>query len=463
MPDTELYFATATELGKLMRRKKVSSLELTKLFLDRLESEGPKYNALAELTRSLALAQARKADKALATGEGVTPLTGIPYGAKDLLATRNIPTRWGAPPYKDQVFDYDATAIIKLREAGAVLIGKLAMVEIAGGGGYMYPSASLHGPGLNPWNLNHWAGGSSSGSGSTVAAGLVPFALGSETWGSIVTPAAYCGITGLRPTWGLVSKYGAMELAWSMDKIGPMARSAEDCGWVLQALAGFDMKDITTTDQDFRFKPRPARTDLHLGVLPLDYSEHPETEQAFEDALKVLRKAGIKLTRTKLPDHKYEEFSRTLLNGEMAAAHKAFIESGKVDELVDKPQAEGLKASLLLSAADYVQAQQKQIPATMDLLEMFDKFDALVAPTLLIEAVTLDTNLRGAFNKRGGYSVLGASSGVPCLTVPMGFGPKGLPLGLSFTGDLYGEQMILDLGMLYQRETDWHTQRPPAA
>lgn len=463
MPDTELTFATATELGKLLHRKKISSLELTKFFLDRLESEGPKYNALAELTRDLALAQARKADRALAKGEGLSPITGVPYGAKDLLATKNIPTRWGAPPYRDQVFDYDATTITKMREAGAVLIGKLAMVEIAGGGGYMYPSASLHGPGLNPWNTNHWAGGSSSGSGSSVAAGLVPFALGSETWGSIVTPSAYCGITGLRPTWGLVSRYGAMELAWSMDKVGPMARSAEDCGWVLQAIAGFDEKDYTTTDQAFKFKPRSARTDFHLGVLPLDYGEHPEIEKVFEDALRVLRKAGIKLTRTQLPDHKYEEFTRTLLNGEMAGAHKEFIQSGRVDQLVDKPQAEGLKASLTLSAADYVQAQQQQIPATMDLLAMFHKFDALVAPTLLIEAVTLDTNLRSAFNKRGGYSVLGASSGVPCLTVPMGFGPHGLPLGLSFTGDLYGEQTILDLGMLFQRETDWHTQHPPAA
>jgi len=335
MPDSSLVFASVTELSKLLRKRKVSSVELTRLFLKRLESLGPTYNALAELTPELALTQARKADRALSKGTASSPLTGIPYGAKDLLATNGIPTRWGAPPYKDQVLDYDATVITKMREAGAVLAAKLAMVELAGGGGYAHASASLHGPGLNPWNLKHWAGGSSSGSGSAVAAGLVPFALGSETWGSIVTPSAYCGITGLRPTWGYVSRYGAMELAWSMDKVGPMAHSAEDCGWVLQAIAGFDMNDDTTIEDGFKFKPRLSRRDFQLGVLPLDYSQNPETEKAFEEAVRVLRRAGMKLTRTELPEKDYEVFTRTLLNGEMAAAHKALIESGRVDELVD--------------------------------------------------------------------------------------------------------------------------------
>jgi aspartyl-tRNA(Asn)/glutamyl-tRNA(Gln) amidotransferase subunit A len=460
MSDPSLVFATATELSKLLRKKKVSSVELTRLFVERLQKLGPNYNALAELTPELALAQARKADRALSQGKATSALTGIPYGAKDLLATKGIPTRWGAPPYKDQVLDHDATVIRRMREAGAVLAGKLAMVELAGGGGYAYASASLHGPGLNPWNLKHWAGGSSSGSGSAVAAGLVPFALGSETWGSIVTPSAYCGITGLRPTWGLVSRYGAMELAWSMDKVGPMARSAEDCGWVLQAIAGFDTKDDTTIKDGFTFKPRVSRRDFHLGVLSLDYSEHPETERVFAEAVRVLRKAGMKLTRTELPNHDYEVFTRTLLNGEMAAAHKELIESGRVDELVDAPQAQGLKDSLKIPVADYVRAQQKQIGASLDLLRMFQKFDALVAPTLLIEAPTLDTNLRTAFKKRGGHSVLGATAGVPCLTVPMGFGPMGLPLGLCITGNLFDEQTILEIGMVFQRESDWHTKHP---
>ena len=269
-------FASIVELARLLRARKISSVELTQLFLDRLEKFGPRYNALAELTRELAMQQARRADRVGA--KHASPLHGIPYGAKDLLATKNIPTRWGSPAHRDQVFDYDATAITKMRAAGAVLIGKLAMVELAGGGGYEFASASLHGAGLNPWNTNHWAGGSSSGSGSAVAAGLVPFALGSETWGSIMSPSGYCGVTGLRPTWGLVSRAGALELAWTMDKIGPLARSAEDCGWILQVLAGRDETDPTTT-RDFHFQSRIARREYRVGILPIDFSYQPELEK----------------------------------------------------------------------------------------------------------------------------------------------------------------------------------------
>lgn len=461
LSETEnLFFKTATELGRMLRARKISSVELTQLFLERLKDLGPKYNALAELTPDIAMEQARRADRAIRRGEVTSPL-GVPYGAKDLLATKNIPTRWGAPPYRDQVFDYNATVIRKLDDAGAVLIGKLAMVELAGGGGYEYASASLHGPGLNPWNVQHWSGGSSSGSGSAVAAGLVPFALGSETWGSIITPSCYCGITGLRPTWGLVSRYGAMELSWSMDKVGPMARSAEDCGWVLQAIGGKDANDLTTTGSQFTFNPRSSHKKFRLGVLPADFSDAPEIEKAFEDALRALRKAGMKILRADLPEHPYEETARTLLNGEMAAAHAEFIKSDKFNELVDAGQKDGLKKALELTAVDYVRAQYKRMQIKSDILRLFEKFDALVSPSLMIEAVTLDTNLKTAFRKRGGYSVLGALCGVPALTMPMGFGRQGLPLGISITGNLFDENTLLQIGMVYQRETDWHRRRPP--
>ncbi len=446
----------------MLRAKKISSVELTQIFLERLKNLGPKYNALAELTPDLAMEQARRADTNFRRGDHIgSPLHGVPYGARDLLATKNIPTRWGAPPYRDQVFDYDATVIRKLDDAGAVLLGKLAMVELAGGGGYEYASASLHGPGLNPWNVNHWSGGSSSGSGSAVAAGLVPFALGSETWGSIVTPSTYCGITGLRPTWGLVSRHGAMELSWSMDKVGPLARSAEDCGWVLQAIAGEDANDLTTAGSRFTFKPRASHKSFRLGVLPADFSDAPDIEKAFEDALRALRKAGMKVSRTDLPEHPYEEIARTLLNGEMAAAHAEFIKSDKLNELVDAAQKEGLKKSLELTAADYVRAQYKRMQIKSDLLRLFENFDALVSPSLMIQAVTLDTNLKTAFRKRGGYSVLGALCGLPALAMPMGFGRQGLPLGVSITGNLFAENTLLQIGMIYQRETDWHRRRPP--
>ncbi len=458
--NNDLIFRSVSELSRMLRARKVSAVELTRIFLDRLGIQGPRYNALAELTPDLALVQARRADRMFRGGKIVSPLQGIPYGAKDLLATRGIPTRWGSPAHREQVLDHDATVIRKLADAGAVLIGKLAMVELAGGGGYEYPTASLHGPGLNPWNLGHWAGGSSSGSGSAVAAGLVPYALGSETWGSIVTPSAFCGVTGLRPTWGLVSRYGAMELSWSMDKVGPMARSAEDCGRVLQAIAGADQNDITAAGPAFRFNPRTTGKNFRLGMLPADFSDAPDLERAFVEAVRVLRKAGMRILRAPLPDHPYEDIARTILNGEIAAAHAELIRSGKIDELVDRGQKEGLKASLNLPASDYARAQQQRVQITHDILRLFERFDAFISPSLMNEAVTLDTNLKTMARKRGNYSVLGALCGLPALSMPMGFGRHGLPLGLAITGNRFDEATVLQIGMIFQQETDWHRRRP---
>jgi aspartyl-tRNA(Asn)/glutamyl-tRNA(Gln) amidotransferase subunit A len=460
-PD-DLYFATASDLGRLLRTKKISSVELTHLFLDRLSTHGPRFNALAELTPELALRQARQADRLIKRREAPSPLAGVPYGAKDLLATKGIPTRWGAPPFRNQILDHDAAVITRLRDAGTVLIGKLAMVELAGGGGYHYPSASLHGSGLNPWNLNHWSGGSSSGSGSAVAAGLVPFALGSETWGSIVTPASYCGITGLRPTLGLVSRTGAMELASSMDKIGPMARSTEDCGYVLQAIAGYDSRDSSSVKRTFTFQRR-SRRDYRLGVLALDYKDvpgGPETEKAFDEALRVFRRAGLKLSHAQWPDYQYADIARTILGAEIAAAHEEFIKSDKLNELVDAGQKEGLRRYLELSAAELARAEKQRTEIARAIQEMFDAFDVLLAPSLIGEAVTLDTNLSTRFGRSRGSSVLGALVGVPALSVPMGFGRTGLPLGLSITAHMFDENTALQIGMIYQRETDWHRRKP---
>jgi len=232
----EIRFCTAGELAAALRKRRISAVELARASLDLLGTLGPKYNAIAALTPERALDEAKRADVAIAKKQG-GPLTGIPYGAKDLLAARGAPTTWGAPPYRDQIIGEDATVVAKLKKSGAVLAAKLAMVELAGGGGYRYPSASLQGPGRNPWNTEHWSGGSSSGSGAAVGAGLVPFAIGSETSGSIGSPSAYCGVTGLRPTYGLVSRKGAMALSWTLDKLGPMARSHDE--WeAIQADAG---------------------------------------------------------------------------------------------------------------------------------------------------------------------------------------------------------------------------------
>ncbi len=242
IPD-DIFFATITEINQKLKAKEFSVRELTKAFSDRLERLGPRYNALALSLRHQADREARDIDGDIKRERFRGPLQGIPFGAKDLLSYAKQPTTWGARPYAGQVFDYTATPLTKLAKAGAILTGKLAMIELAGGPSYRYANASLTGPGLNPWDRTRWSGGSSSGSGIAVAAGLVTFALGSETSGSILTPSAFCGITGLRPTYGLVSRHGAMALSWTLDKVGPMCRSAEDCGLVLHDIAGADSQD----------------------------------------------------------------------------------------------------------------------------------------------------------------------------------------------------------------------------
>src|ERR1700693_4026143 len=229
----DIFFASISEPSAKLRAREFSCVELTRAFCDRLERVGPRYNALALSLREQALRQARDVDRDLKIDRTRGSLQGIPYGVKDLLAVEKHPTTWGARPYAAQVFDYNALVIEKLNKIGAILIGKLAMIELAGGGDYLSAAASLTGPGLNPWDRTRWSGGSSSGPGAAVAAGLVTFAIGSETSGSILTPSAYCGVTGLRPTYGLVSRYGAMPVAWTLDKLGPMCHSAEDCGLVL--------------------------------------------------------------------------------------------------------------------------------------------------------------------------------------------------------------------------------------
>src|SRR5499425_1431117 len=239
----DILYLSAAELGKRIQSKSLSPVELTKAYLDRSEKLGPKLNAYARLTPDLAFEQATAAEKEIGRGHYRGPLHGLPYAAKDLLATKSIATTWGAKPYENQAFNYDATVIENLRRAGAVLLGKAAMIELAGGMNYRFASASLQGAAKNPWNTGCWTCGSSSGSGAIVSAALAAFAIGTETWGSIICPSAYCGVTGLRPTYGRVSRHGGMALAFSMDKIGVLGRSAGDCALVLELISGHDPLD----------------------------------------------------------------------------------------------------------------------------------------------------------------------------------------------------------------------------
>jgi aspartyl-tRNA(Asn)/glutamyl-tRNA(Gln) amidotransferase subunit A len=361
------------------------------------------------------------------------PLQGIPYGVKDLLSYAGKPTTWGAEPYAAQVFDYSATVIEKLGGAGAVLIGKLAMVELAGGGGYRLPSASLTGPGLNPWDRTRWSGGSSSGSAAAVAAGLVPFAIGSETSGSILTPAAYCGVTALRPTYGLVSRYGAMALSWTLDKLGPFGRSAEDCGLILQATAGKDGRDPGSAGKSFYYTPQYSRPvkDLKLGYSPADFSDRadPSARAAFQAAIQELRAAGAQLVEIKLPDFPYGPALSIILASEQASIFEPLIASGKVEELADKTQIAGLKASLDVPAKDYLKAMRIRRLIQREFARLFAEIDAIVSPARSGPATPVDQPLSGpgaggaapqrpAAQGLAGLIQAGNLAGLPALVLP---------------------------------------------
>src|SRR5580704_11584250 len=307
MPGEEIVYLSVSELAKRLESKKLSPVDLTEAYLDRSQKLGPRFNAYAMLTPDLAMAQAKAAEKEIQRGHYRGPLHGIPYAAKDLLAVKGVPTTWGAKPYENQVFDYDATVIEHLNRVGAVLLGKASMIELAGGMNYRFASASLQGEAKNPWDPKCWTCGSSSGSGAIVAAGLAPFAIGTETWGSILCPSAFCGISGLRPTYGRVSRYGAMALAPSMDKIGPLARSAEDCARVFAAMAGHDPRDRSTLPLDkaaFTYSPSielKSRA-LKVGWLTNAWKKpEPGVVKAADAAEKVVKKYFPGVKNAKLP------------------------------------------------------------------------------------------------------------------------------------------------------------------
>src|SRR5690242_85752 len=313
MPTEELAFLTITELAKRIETKKLSPVDLTQYFLDRSQKLGPRYNAYARLTPEIALAQAKTAEKEIRNGHYRGPLHGIPYAAKDLLAVKGVPCTWGAKPFADQVFDYDARVIEHLHRVGAVLLGKAAMIELAGGMGYRFASASLQGASKNPWNTACWTCGSSSGSGAIVGAALAAFAIGTETWGSIICPSAYCGVSGLRPTYGRVSRYGAMALSYSMDKIGPLARSAEDCARIFAAIAGHDLKDRGTVPIDkgaFTYSPS---MELHARSLKIGWltnawkSLSPGVAKPIDAANRILKRYFSSVKDVALPVGPWED------------------------------------------------------------------------------------------------------------------------------------------------------------
>jgi aspartyl-tRNA(Asn)/glutamyl-tRNA(Gln) amidotransferase subunit A len=461
MLDASALFSSARELGERIRSRKISPVELTEAYLEKLEGPGRKLGAVVTVTRDLALEQARRAEKEIRAGKIRSPIHGVPYGAKDLLATRGIPTTWGATPYKDQVFTYDATVIANLEKAGAVLLGKLAMVELAGGMGYRYASASLTGAGRNPWNPGRWSGGSSSGSGVAVSGGMVGFAIGTETWGSITTPSSMCGISGIRPTYGRVSRHGAMALSWTMDKIGVLARSVEDCGVVLSRIAGPDKEDPTTIQAPWSYAPATRKGKWRLGIVRKAWEKsEPEVPGVFDAALRELGSVAT-LEDITLPELPFSATAGTLIVAEVASAFEDLIESGRVAELADPGSRLGGYSSTMVAARDYLYALRLRAKLQRALDEVLARFDALVAPTLPGVASPLEANLEEVFAGDDPVGGAGNCCGVPAVSVPMGFGAGHLPLGIQFVGRAGEENRILAIAKDYQSRTSWHRELPP--
>jgi aspartyl-tRNA(Asn)/glutamyl-tRNA(Gln) amidotransferase subunit A len=472
MITNDTLFATVSELAAQIRARKLSPVELTEAYLQRLETVGRRLNAVAYVMRETALREAREAESEIKRGRYRGPLHGIPYGVKDLCATREAPTTWGATPYKEQRFDYDATVVTRLREAGAILTAKLAMIELAGGMGYNQADASWTGACRTPWNTAFWSGGSSSGPGAATASACVAFAIGSETSGSIITPSAFCGVSGLRPTYGAVSRHGAMALSWTLDKLGPMCRSASDCGIVLNALAWQDPLDPTSRSHGHLphysaegklLHARRAKR-LRVGVMKDSYEKaQGEVRQNFLASLDVLRRFADVEMDVSLPKFPYGPAVGTIVDAEGASAFRELIESGRVSELASPEGRVGGYAASLVTAVDYLHAMRMRAPMRRAWGEMFKKIDVLAAPSRATVSYPVDKTFDKAYPGIGASSPIGASNlvGVPGLSVPNGLGQNGLPTGLQLVGPAWGERELIELASAYQAETEFHKKRPP--
>ncbi|HET9182787.1 MAG TPA: amidase [Candidatus Angelobacter sp.] len=460
----DILFLPVTELARRIRSRKISPVELAESYLQRSRTIGPTLNAYVTLTESLALEQARAAEKEIAAGRYRGLLHGIPYAAKDLLAVKGYPTTWGARPYAKQQFDYDATVIQKLDAAGAVLIGKAAMIELAGGMGYRYASASATGPARNPWNTNCWTCGSSSGSGAIVAAGLAAFALGTETWGSILCPSSFTGSTGLRPTFGRVSRYGAMALAYSMDKIGPLCRNAEDCDVVLQTIAGHDANDLgSLPEADARYAGAGnSNPRLRLGWLANQWKKmSPDVEDAANAARKLLEsERSLSVLNVDLPEGPWEVAAGVTVSVEGASAFRSLIASGRVAELNDPLGKIGGYMNEEISASDYMLAQRIRGVLQKKMDAVFAQADVLVAATLPVTATALGANLDEALSFSDPIGGIGNFCGLPAISVPCGFGREGTPVGLQFIAPPLDDAKVVQAARLFQSHTNWHLRHP---
>ena len=436
----DLAFYSVRQLGELIKTKQITSEKLARFYLDRLKKYGPTLECVVTLTEDLALAQAKRADAEIGAGHYRGPLHGIPYGAKDLLATKDIRTTWGAAPYTNQVFNTDATVIKRLEEAGAVLIAKTTLGELAMG------ETWFGGMTRNPWNLKEGSSGSSAGTCAATSAGLMPFGIGTETLGSIVSPCDRCGVTGLRPSYGRVSRTGAMALSWSMDKIGPICRTVEDCAIVFNAIYGPDGADPTLYDVPFNYDAQLDLKKLRIGYLEKDFGkERNERKENDEAAIKRIRELGIELIPVELPNYPVDNIS-FVLSTEGAAAFDDLTRSGAEDML--KQQERGswpntFRRKRFVPAVEYLQAQRIRYLLIQDVGRLFEKVDLVVAPSFAGKGLLI-SNLAGN----------------PCVVLPDGFSKAGTPTSICFIGKLFGEANLLTVAKKYQDATEWNRKHP---
>lgn len=427
--DEDLAFLPVTALAALLRARQVTSLELTKRYLQRLKRYDPVLRCVVSYTEELALEQAARADREIAAGQYRGPLHGIPWGAKDLIAWPGYRTTWGATPYQDQVIDTKATVAARLEQAGAVLVAKLSLGALAEGDRWLGRLTR------NPWNAEEGSSGSSAGSAAATAAGLVGFALGSETVGSILSPCRRCGVTGLRPTFGRVSRHGCMSLAWSLDKIGPIARSVEDCALVLAAIHGFDGLDATAVDHPFDW---PCPRDL--ASLKVGYIEN-STPAAERSELEVLRQLGVQLVPIELPSKYPIAPLLAILDVEAATVFDALVREGVTEGLNDWPDT--FRRGQFVPAVEYLRANRVRTLLMREMRELMSQVDLYVG---------------------GNDVVLANLTGHPAVIVPNGLRERNgvaVPTALTFTGRLFGESELLAVAHAYQQATGFHLQRPP--
>lgn len=437
----ELAFASVLELGALLRSRELTSEALTRLYLDRLERHGPRLECVVTMMGDQALEQARRADRELDAGRVRGPLHGIPWGAKDLLATRGARTTWGAMPYRDQVLDFDATVVRRLEDAGAVLVAKLTLGALAQG------DVWFEGRTRSPWDLEQGSSGSSAGSAASVAAGLVGFALGSETLGSIVSPASRCGTTAIRPTFGRVSRHGAMALSWSMDKLGPFTRYVEDSALVLAAIQGPDGMDSTVRGVPFAWDGERGLDGIRVGVIASAFEGEEEDRALDREALEVIRSLGVDPVPVELPADLPLAAMRVILTAEAAAAFDQLTLTRRDALLVRQDEGawpNSFRTARFIPAVEYIQANRLRTLVMAALDRVLADVDVVVTPSFAPNLL-LATNL----------------SGHPVVVLPSGFRADGTPASLSFLGGLWKDAEALQVARAYQEASGHHLRRPP--